>query len=229
MQSTEQRAATVRAGCRAWLATAALLGALGLIATPAAGAPAERTARPVFRVADLLGGGPPTPVGSSTLARTDRGVSATLKTTALTPGHVVTLWWVVFNDPEGCEAGIPAVSRCGPGDAHAGRGGVSPNHAAGRIVGEDGTARFGAHLRVGDTSRALAGPGLVAPRGAEVILIVKSHGPKIPHLVSDQLHTFAGGCADQSDAPPGTPPELLGTPGPNDCAEIQVSVHRPTP
>ena len=27
MQSTEQRAATVRAGCRAWLATAARLGA----------------------------------------------------------------------------------------------------------------------------------------------------------------------------------------------------------
>ena len=230
MQSTEQRAA-VRAGCRAWLATTALLslGVLGLIATPAAGAPAERTARPVFRIADLLGGGPQAPVGSSTLVRTDRGMSVTLESTALTTGHVVTLWWVVFNDPEGCEAGIPAVSRCGPDDAHAGRGGVSPNHAAGRIVDEDGTARFGAHLRVGDTSHALAGPGLVAPRGAEVILIVKSHGPKIPHLVSDQLHTFAGGCADQSDAPPGTPPELLGTPGPNDCAEIQLSVHSPTP
>jgi hypothetical protein len=231
MQSTEQRAATVRAGCRAWLATTALLilGALGLIAAPAAAAPAEQTARPVFRIADLLSGGRPTPVGSSTLVRTDRGVSATLETTALTPGHVVTLWWVVFNDPEGCEAGIPSVSRCGPDDAHAGRGGVSPNHAAGQIVDEDGAAGFGAHLRVGDTSRALAGPGLVAPRDAEAILIVKSHGPRIPHLVSDQLHTFAGGCADQSDAPPGTPPELLGTPGPNDCAEIQLSVHSPSP
>jgi hypothetical protein len=101
-------------------------------------------------------------------------------------------------------------------------------HAAGGIVDEDGTVEFGAHARVGDTSRALTGPGLVDPRGAEVILVIKSHGPKIPHLVSDQMHTFAGGCADQSDAPPGTPPELLGEPGPNDCAELQVSVHSPT-
>lgn len=100
-------------------------------------------------------------------------------------------------------------------------------HAAGRVVDEDGTVDYGAHARVGDTSRALAGPGVVNPRGAEVILVVKSHGPKLPHLVSDQLRTFAGGCADQTDAPAGAPPELVGESGPNDCAEIQFSVHSP--
>jgi hypothetical protein len=231
--ATEPRTATVRARAlidrsRARVATYALVvvGALGVIATPAAGAPAEQTTRHVFRVADLFGGAAPEPVGSSTLVRTDRGLSATLETTGLTPGHVVTLWAVVFNDPAACEAGTP-ISRCGPGDAHAGRGGVSPNHAAGGIVADDGTIDLGGHLRKGDTSRALAGPGVVEPRGAEVILVVKSHGPKIPHLVSEQLHTFAGGCADQSDAPPGAPPELVGASGPNDCAELQVSVHGP--
>ena len=35
--------------------------------------------------------------------------------------------------------------------------------AAGQIVGEDGAARYGAHLRIGDTSRALAGNGLLDP------------------------------------------------------------------
>lgn len=172
---------------------------------------------------------PPQPsvVGSSTLVRTDRGLSATLKTTGLEPGHVTTLWWVVFNDPDGCKAGFPGISRCGPADAHAGRGGVSPMRAAGRVVDEDGTAHYGAHARMGDTSRALAGPGVVNPRGAEVILVLKSHGPKIPHLLSDQLRTFAGGCTDQSDVPPGAPPELIGESGPNDCAEIQFSVHSP--
>lgn len=172
---------------------------------------------------------PPQPsvIGSSTLVRTDSGLSATLETSGLEPGHVVTMWWVVFNDPDGCEAGFPGLSQCGPADAHAGRGGVSPMHAAGRVVGEDGTADYGAHARVGDTSRALAGPGLVNPRGAEVILVVKTHGPRLPHLVSDQLRTFAGGCADQSDAPVGAPPELVGESGPNDCAEIQLSVHSP--
>lgn len=217
---------TNRPSTRARLATAAvlLLGVLGFAATPASGGPAEQTSAPVFRLADVLGGAPPRPVGSSTLVRTDNGISVTLDTTGLPPGHAVTLWAVVFNDPAGCEAGTP-LSSCGHDDALAGRGGASPNHAAGRIVDEDGTAAFGAHLRVGDTSRALAGPGLVNPRGAEVILVVKTHGPTNPHLLSDQLHTFAGGCADQGDAPPGTPPELLGRPGPNDCAEIQLSAH----
>jgi hypothetical protein len=236
MQANVTRAVNIRAGFRATLiAVVLILSLLGVLAAPAAGAaPAEESTGHVFRLADVLahvfgGAPPPEPVGSSKLVRTDNGMSADLETTGLTPGHVVTLWWVVFNDPDGCQAGIPGFSSCGRDDALAGRGGVSPNHAAGAIVDEDGTVGFGAHLRVGDDSRALAGPGLVAPRGAEVILVLKTHGPKIPGLVSDQLHTFAGGCADQSDAPPSTPPELLGTPGPNDCAEIQVSVHSPTP
>lgn len=191
---------------------------LGASAAPAT-AVAEHSTSPVFTM-------PPAPsaVGSSTLVRTDNGISATLQTTGLEPGHVVTLWWVVFNDPDGCEAGIPGLSQCGPGDAHAGRGGVSLNHAAGHVV-DDSIAEYGTHLRVGDTSRSLSGPGLVNPRGAEVILVLKSHGPKLPRLVKDQTHTFGGGCADQSDAPPSTPPELLGESGPNDCAEVQFSVH----
>lgn len=239
MQATKPSIAVVIARSRAWTATCALviLGALGALATPAAGAPAEQTTRDVFRVPELFahvfgGAPPPEPVGSSTLVRNDRGVSAALKTTGLTPGHVVTLWAVVFNHPDGCEAGIPGVAQCGPSDAQAGRGGASPNHLAGGIVENDGTAGFGGHLREGDTSHALGDPdhalGLVEPREAEVILVLKDHGPKIPRLLSDQLHTFAGGCSDQSGAPPGTPPEQLGRPGPNECAEIQISVHSPS-
>jgi hypothetical protein len=230
MHANKQRTAAP-ANTRAWPATCAILilGIVGAMATPAAGAPAEQTVRPVFRLADVLGGATPAPVGSSTLVRTDHGLSATLDTTALTAGHVVTLWWVVFNDPAACEAGIPGVSGCGPEDAHAGRGGVSLMRATGRVIDEHGSADYGAHARVGDTSRVLVGPGLIDPRAAEVILILKTHGPKLPHRVTDQLHTFAGGCADQSDAPPGAPPELIGEPGPNQCAEIQISVHTPGP
>ena len=60
-----------------------------------------------------------------------------------------------------------------------------------------------------------------------MILVLKTHGPKLAGLVSEQLHTFGGGGADQSDAPPGAPTHLVGTPGPNDCAEVQVTVHSP--
>jgi hypothetical protein len=170
-------------------------------------------------------GGTPEPVGASSLVRNDNGVAATLDTSSLTPGDAVTLWWVVFNDPDGCQAGIPNVSSCGPVDAQMGRGGASVLRATGRIAGDDGTSSYGAHLRAADTSGALAGAGLHDARGAEVILVLKSHGPKIPGLVSEQLHTFAGGCADQSDAPPAAPPHLVGTAGHNECAEIQISVH----
>jgi hypothetical protein len=120
-----------------------------------------------------------------------------------------------------------ANSPCGPGDVPDPATGASLLHAAGRIVDEDGTASYGAHLRVGDTSGALVGPGLLDARGAVVVAVLKTHGPRIPELVVEQRTTFAGACADQSDAPPGAPPHLVGPEGPNDGAEIQFTVHLP--
>lgn len=197
---------------------------LAVLASPAEGAPADRSSSPVFTIP------PPSPavVGSSQLVRTDRGVAATLDTSGLPPGHAVTLWMIVANEPGDCEEGIPGLSQCGPMDHVAGRGDISVHQAGGRIAAEDGTAHYGTHLRVGDTSRALfAGdPGLVDPRGAEVILILKTHGPKIPRLTSEMLSTFAAGCEEPAFPPTLEPrDELVGTPGPNDCAEIQISVH----
>lgn len=201
----------------------AIMTALVLLATPAAGAPADHSTSPVLTIPPPV---PPSVVGTSTLVRTDHGVSATVQTTALVPGDVATLWWIVFNNPAACEHPF-AASPCGPDDGINPETQASVLHAAGRIASEDGTAEYGAHLRVGATSRALFGPGLLDPRGAVVVLVVKTHGPKIPGLTAEMLRAFAGGCADQDDAPPGTPPDLLGTPGPNDCAEIQFSVHGP--
>lgn len=195
---------------------------LAMPAAPAHGAAASRSQAPVLTIPPPR----PTMVGSSTLVRTDSGVSVSLKTTGLEPGEVATLWWIVANEPQECEAGIPGLSQCGPGDHMAGRGDLSVLRAAGRIVGDSGGASYGAHLRVGDTSGALVTgePGLLDPRGAEVILIVKTHGPKIPGLTAEMLKTFAGGCHDQT-APPNARPEMIGPAGPNHCAEIQISVH----
>lgn len=210
-----------------WLGvlTAAVLVPAGV----AHGDPASRSDNPVFTIPKP--GAPPSVVGSSTLVRTPNGVSVTLETSSLESGHVVTLWWIVANSPDECDFGIPGLSQCGPADHEAGLGDMSVLNAAGRIVGEDGGGDYGAHLRVGDISRALfeGEPGLVNPRGAEVILVLKSHGPKIPRLTSEMLSTFAAGCADQT-----TPPSLdtregmVGTADENDCGEIQISVHSPT-
>lgn len=200
-----------------------ILTALALLVAPAAGAPAGHSTSPVMTIPPPV---PPTVVGTSTVVRTDHGVSATLETSALQPGDVVTLWWVVVNNTEACENPF-AGSPCGPPDVLNPETQASVLHAAGRIVDEDGTAGYGAHLRVGDTSRALLGPGLLDPREALVILVLKTHGPKIPELTSEMLSTFAAGCQNQLDVPPGAPPDLVGTPGPNDCAEIQFTVHAP--
>lgn len=224
---------------------------LGLAATtaPAAGRSAGRSAthstEPVHSIPDyvsavMAGEDPPPPVGSSRLTRTDDGLSVQLATGELRPDDVITLWWVVANAPEQCEAGIPGLSQCGPMDHLAGRGDFAVHHATGRIVEEDGTATFGAHLRVGDLSRALfdGEPGLTKPRDAEVLLVVKTHGQRIPELTAEMLRTFIGGCeideqvADELEklAERGvTPrPAVFGDEGPNtDCAEIQVSVHSP--
>lgn len=232
MRSSNRIAVTVDMGSRGRLGilVLAVLTILTMLAAaaPAAGAPAEHSTEPVFTIPPPA---PPSVVGSSTLVRTDNGVSARLHTSGLEPGHVVTLWWIVANAPEDCQAGLPGLSQCGPGDHVAGRGELSVHHAAGRIVRQDGTANYSAHLRVGDLSRALfeGEPGLTDARAAEVILVVKTHGPKIPRMTSDMLRTFAGGC-EEAPVPPGlTPrPEVFGTLGPNEgCAEIQVSVHSP--
>jgi hypothetical protein len=202
---------------------AALAAALVLIPLPAAAAPASHSTSPVMTIPPPF---PPSHVGTSTLVRTDAGMSATVKTTALAPGDVVTLWWIVFNNPSACEDPF-ATSPCGPPDVANPATQGSVLHAAGRVIGGRGSASYGAHLRVGDVSSALAGNGLTAPRDALVVLVVKSHGPKVPALTAEMLRTFAAGCAEQGDAPPGAPDHLMGTPGSNDCAEIQFSVHAP--
>lgn len=226
LMTTDEAGARSPRRALAVLGLAALL-VLAVTAGPAAGESADRSTSPVFTIPPPA---PPSVVGSSTLVRTDNGLSARLETSGLEAGHAVTMWMVVANAPEKCETGTP-FSQCGPADHEAGRGDISVHHAAGHVIGDDGTATYGTHLRVGDTSRALfeEDPGLLDPRDAEVILILKTHGEKIPGMVSEQLRTFLGGCDEE--APPGlTPrPEVLGEPGPNDdCAEIQVSVHSPS-
>jgi hypothetical protein len=55
-------------------------------------------------------------VGTSTLTRTESGVSFTLQTTGLDPGHAVTIWCMVTN-PDG---------------------GVAVLYATGRVIGKNG-------------------------------------------------------------------------------------------
>jgi len=148
-------------------------------------------APPATTVVRSFSDGSVVPGSSASLVRTDAGVSATLATSGLPAGDVVTVWWVVFNHPENCSgpsAGHPF--QCGRSDLGNPAVGASVLYAAGRIITAGGAAYYGAQLSVGDTSGALFGPGLLLPRTAHVHLVLHDHGPADPQIVSQELQSF---------------------------------------
>ncbi|MGE3719946.1 MAG: hypothetical protein AB7G07_16260 [Bauldia sp.] len=146
----------------------------------------------------------------------------TLVTSGLTPGHVVTVWWVVFNSPEDCTHGEAGL-RCGEGDLLVAEGAPEVEgtvlYAAGAIIGPDGSGHFSAYLPTGDTSHVTfgLGPGLTRPWGADIHAVVRDHGPAQAGLLGQQIGTFGGGCLDA--------PEGAGTAGNFECVDLQFAAH----
>jgi glucose/arabinose dehydrogenase len=153
-----------------------LVGLLSVVLVSRAGA-ATQTTSPVTTFAGAT-------VGTSTLTRTDGGIAFSLQTTGLAAGHAMTIWWMVFNP----------------------NGSVSVQYAAGHVIDEGGTAEFGGYLKVGDTDGVINnGPGLLDALGANVVLVVRDHGPKDPGRVDEQIHSF-GACNPT-------------------CTDLQISMH----
>ena len=154
--------------------------------------------------------------------------SATIRVgaTGLEPGHTYTMWVVYFNDSTLCVDGCN-----GPDLSVAGAGVIFGDGKVGR---PDGTAVFTARLRngagaeyVGETPPP---PFAFAPFKAgennEFHIVIKSHGPKIPGLVRQQLNSFGGGC----EVSVGPLPEQVGDfpvpQAPGECGEIQLYVFK---
>lgn len=167
-----------------------------------------------------------TEVGTSRLLRNDNGLSFNINTTELKPGTAVTVWMMIFNKPENCTDG-----KCGSDDVS------NPNARAavmtdvvfagsGRVIQKFGKATFSGHWNEGDKGDSIIpillgdeAYGLIDARGAEIHFVIRCHGPLIPGIIQEQISTYNAGCG-------GFPPEL-GTPGPNDCVDIQFAVHSP--
>ena len=154
------------------LVALALIGLLSVVLISCAGA-ATQTTSPVNWITIPPGGSsiPSEPAGTSTLTRTDSGISFSLSTSGLQAGHAVTIWWMVLN-PDGS---------------------LSVLYGAGHVIDAGGAAEFGGYLQVGDTDGAIRGPGLLDAAGADVTLVVRDHGPADPDRVDEQIHTI-GGC-----------------------------------
>jgi len=155
-----------------------------------------------------FGGGPAIPGTSSTLIRDDAGITATIMTSGLTPGDTYTIWVVIFNNTAACSP-----PGCG-GDDLAPRGGdpavqSSVTYGTGHIISTTGNATFALRKNAGDATGANFGPGLTNPMGAEIHLVVRSHGQPIPGMIEEQISTFRGACP------------------PNDCVDQQAAIHLP--
>ena len=168
----------------------------------------------------------------ATLLRTRNNVRMTIKTQDLDPHHTYTIWWVIFNNPEECENG------CGEPDLFNDDVGGSVLYAAGPVIGANGKGNFTGSLRTGDISGCQAPwsafdlgliggegeldmcrDGLVDPQSAEIHLVVRTHGEKIPGMVNEQINTFAGGCTAESS--------FGASDGPNECVDQQFAIHAP--
>ena len=171
---------------------------------------------------------PATVLGTSTLVRTESGISASLHSSGLPAGQAVTMWFVVFNHPEFC-----ASSPCGPADIPNPEVKFDALYGGGHVIGGTGTANFGGRLAVGDASGSLlveqgmTGVGLLNPLGAEVFLMLHLHGPaSTGQVLKSQISSFLGGCqtflgpGGVADGPEDIPDAV------GECSTVQVSIHQ---
>lgn len=149
------------------------------------------------------------------------GATLSYNATELNPGHVYTVWFVLFNQPEECAAS-PCTGKdlLGTTDAVGGEAG----YATGQIADENGRASFFAHMNLGDVPNAWFGNGFTNPN-AEIHLVLMDHGPQIEDKVDAMLGTLRGGCTDESV--PAAYPDTAkadGFAGPNRCQLYQVAI-----
>jgi len=206
--------------------TVLLLGASLVIASlgTAAASPAEVDRQPVrwHMQSGNPHGSPVGPGATAQLVRTDQGISYSIDTEQLLPGHAYTVWVVVINNPAACSA-----SPCSPPDIL-----LTPatdaqvTYGTGHAVGESGEAGFGGTLRRGPIPQGwLPDQGLDDPLGAEVHFVVNDHGPMLAEFMPGMIQTYRTGCTDAS-LPAIFPASAKadGTPGPNTCRLRQVAV-----
>lgn len=169
----------------------------------------------------------------STLIRNDSGLTATMNTSGLKPGHAYTMWWVVFNNPDACENGcdgedVGAAIMSGVNPA-----GIGVLYGGGVLTGGNGRLNIGSQLQVGSTAGCQTNnlfaevcTPLTNPMDAVVVLVLHDHGPPIPGLVQEMISTFEGGCNRYIIGNTDFVVEEYGL-GDYDCFSPQASVHAP--
>lgn len=111
------------------------------------------------------------PGASSTLVRTSNGISVSVRTSGLLERHAITVWALIFNNPNACLAGCNESA----GDLNVPEVQGAVFHVTGHVVSA-GESSFGGRVNVGDAAITFRGPGLLDPYGAQIHLIIRDHG-----------------------------------------------------
>jgi len=141
--------------------------------------------------------------GGGVLKRAKQEVSARLSTGGLDTDAAYSVWWVIFNRPGHC-SDVP----CSVEDLENEAVGGAVFYADGFITGADGTANVTADLEAGPLpiGTDMLIPGVLRRGngfGAEIHLVIRTHGPISPGSVGQQTTTFdaeCGVCMDQQAA-----------------------------
>lgn len=177
---------------------------LALVITTQTNAQSEKSGNVKTTIAtvNVIATGAVVPQAGASLARNNKGVLGEISTSGLTPGHVATLWWAIYNNPEFC-----ATPSCSPPDLNNPLVNGSLQFGGGTIVGAGGRADFSGYLEEGDNSGFYLNPmfpnmpnpspGIVDAKAATIHMAIRSHGPASadPAVLALQLTTFPGGCS----------------------------------
>lgn len=160
----------------------AALTALVLTSSAAVAAgPAEHQSSPVYELP------PSTPIegASASLVRNGGGVTITIDSSGFGSNHAVTVWVFSFDHPENCDFGgaLPDGRErlCGFGDDGAPDTGFQIQQLAGHVIGTNGNANYGGHVKVDN------------PLGAEFHVVLADHGPVDPAQLPGMIKSGAPG------------------------------------
>ncbi|HLF67263.1 MAG TPA: hypothetical protein VI522_06550 [Gammaproteobacteria bacterium] len=172
----------------------------------------------------------------SQLTRTSKGISLKMHTSGLTPGHVVSVWYMLINKPSECTftpcdlfdfnfmsdvEGIPT--------------GASFMSAGGEVIGTNGSLTKEHFLPVNNPAGSEMGFGLTDPKNAYIWIALVDHGvaldgvhgDDLPYYFRRQLTTPLGACInddiDQSLHQPAPPADQCFSADPT----VQFSIHDP--
>lgn len=149
------------------------------------------------------------------------GAAMAIKSSGLTPGDVVTVWWVAIQNPQVC-----AVNPCSPVETMSvdSQSDSVVALAASGVVAADGTISLASFLPKGDVDGNFFETTLHSPETAEYHLPIHNHGPLDQSIAQEMLTSFRAGCTDES-LPEYYPQTALsdGARGSFNCKTVQVA------